>query len=118
MRHYLLAAAVAVALAPAAAYADCTFDLAQLKTRLSREHDQDLLIAVRKEIAKAQAAQKVSETECRNHVIRGWRIVRAASDAVPTTGSSAVQTGPKGPSAPSAPNAPTDPIGPLDGSVR
>jgi len=121
MLHFFLAAALAAAFVPAAAQADCAYDLKQLKVRLAREHSADLLMAVRKEMAKAEAAQKTSETECRNHVVRGWKIVRAAADQAPASGTTAApagQTTPKGPSAPTAPNAPTNPIGPKDNSVQ
>lgn len=74
----LLAAGVLVPLA--AARADCAYDIAQLNGKLAYQSDKAKVAAVRKELAKAEAARRTSETECRNAVTRGWAAYRAAPE--------------------------------------
>ena len=73
------------------AKADCAEDLKAVKVHTAREHDPDRRIALLKLINKAEAARPTSETECRNYVVRTWRLLReplpaAAAGATPPPG--------------------------------
>lgn len=74
----LLAAGVLVPMATA--QADCAYDITQLNGKLASESNKAKVTAVRKELAKAEAARRTSETECRNAVTRAWTAYRAAPE--------------------------------------
>ena len=93
---FAMAGGVAVLLSSLAGFAvpakaDCAEDLKAVKAHTAREHDPDRRIALRKLTDKAEAARPTSETECRNYVVRTWRLLReplptATAGATPPPG--------------------------------
>jgi len=66
-------------LAPTIAFAACADDVRDLKVRLQREEKRDKAkaAAVRRELRPVDAPVKPGESECRNIVVRAWRILNA-----------------------------------------
>ena len=71
-------------LAPVVASASCADDVKELKARLEKEekHDKTKAAALRREMRPLDSPLKPGESECRNIVVRSWRILNTAS--VPT----------------------------------
>ena len=79
-RLTIVVLAMALLSPAAAAWADCAYDIGELKNKLLHEQDKMKVAAVNKQLKKAQEAQPTSETECRNAVTRGWRALRAPTE--------------------------------------
>jgi hypothetical protein len=75
-----------------AAHALCLDDIAALKERIQRRPTNDVGTA-RKELAKAELAEKTSESECRNAVARARRALNtpAAPACPPAAGATPAQ---------------------------
>jgi hypothetical protein len=70
-----LLVAAAVLLAGGPVLADCIDDVPNLKARITREQDAAKATAARKQLAIAQQNVRGSESECRNAVVRAYRIL-------------------------------------------
>jgi hypothetical protein len=73
-----------VLIAPAVASAGCADDVKELKARLERVEKQDRAKAasLRRELQPMDSPLRPGESECRNIVVRAWRILKATP--VPT----------------------------------
>ena len=74
-RTTLMLAALLAVLAAVPARAACKDDVKDLKVKIQQNPTNDVATA-RKELAKAEKAQNISETDCNNAVARAWRALR------------------------------------------
>jgi len=74
-------AALALAVGAGSCLADCVDDLPGLKARVAHEKDPVKSAAARKQVMLADQNVRGSESECRNAVIRAYRILKQPSDA-------------------------------------
>jgi hypothetical protein len=68
-------AALALAVGAGSCLADCADDLRGLKARVVREKDPVKSAAAKKQVMLADQNVRGSESECRNAVTRGYRIL-------------------------------------------
>lgn len=79
-RKLALLLVAASLLAPTIASAACADDVRELKARLQKEEKRDKAkaAALRRELRPIDAPVKPGESECRNVVVRAWRVLNAA----------------------------------------
>jgi hypothetical protein len=67
----------AVVLAPTIASAACSDDVRELKARLQKEEQRDRTkaAALRQQLRPLDGPLKPGESECRNIVVRAWRVL-------------------------------------------
>jgi hypothetical protein len=71
-------------LAPAVASASCADDVKELKARLEKveKRDRSKAAALRREMQPLDSPLKPGESECRNIVVRSWRILNATPEPI------------------------------------
>jgi hypothetical protein len=71
-------------LAPAVASASCADDVKELKARLEKveKRDKTKAAAMRREMRPLASPLKPGESECRNIVVRSWRILNSNPEPI------------------------------------